>query len=252
METARVFFGLAAPLVVSWERDWFRDRPWPAILLTLAYGGYAIAPYRHETKPWIALAAAGLLALGAAILLHRPGTLSPGFSVTTPVTLGPMSGARKSGAFVIGLAGLIGLWAAAPTTVDLGNRLLLSDRVTVMFSAMLLAVFGGGSLVKAATDPVEREIHALAAGPAKTMALQLIDSGGRNIGLFERGILFLFLAAGQPEAAALVLAAKALARAPVDHVNHASKYFLVGTLVSVLAAAAMSMAARTAVGLSAL
>ncbi|MEU8538975.1 hypothetical protein AB0C52_03080 [Streptomyces sp. NPDC048717] len=247
-----MFFGLAAPLAVSWERDWFRKRPWRAIVFTVLYCGYVIVPYRDEAKPWEALAAAGLVAVGAALLLHLPGTMFVGFSVTTSVTGGRVAASKLGGAVILGFAAIAGIWVAAATTVNLGTQLLLSDRASVMISALLLAVFGGGTLVKAATDPVEREVNSLDPGPAKTMALQLIKSGGRNIGLIERGILFLFLAAGQPEVAALVLAAKALARAPVDHVNHASKYFLVGSLASVLASAVMSMAARTAVGLSAL
>ncbi|MEV4993193.1 hypothetical protein [Streptomyces niveus] len=147
------------------------------------------------------------------------------------------------------LAVLAGAWTAWATASSVGAELLRNDTLAVMLSALLIAVFGGGALVKATTDPVVDEVYDLPNGPKRDAAIELIRSGGRSIGLIERGLLFAFLATGQPEAAALVLAAKALARAPVDHVNHASKYFLIGTLTSVIAALIMSMAARTAVGL---
>ncbi|MER6680565.1 hypothetical protein [Streptomyces olivaceoviridis] len=149
----------------------------------------------------------------------------------------------------MGLAVLAGAWIGWNAGSKVVRELLLSDKLTVMSSALLIAVFGGGAFVKLTTDPVVDEIYNLPNGTNRDSALALIRSGGRSIGLIERGLLFAFLAAGKPEAAALVLAAKALARAPVDHVNHASKYFLIGTLASVSASMAMSMAARTAVGL---
>ncbi|MDO0926244.1 hypothetical protein QQY24_12690 [Streptomyces sp. TG1A-8] len=78
-------------------------------------------------------------------------------------------------------------------------------------------------------------------------------SGGRDIGRLERGPLFAFPATGQPEAAALVLAAKPLARVPsAEQGKYAFEHFLTGTLPSVIAALAMSVVARSAVGLPAL
>jgi hypothetical protein len=127
-----------------------------------------------------------------------------------------------------------------------------SDRTAVFASALLISSFGGGAVAEAATQPVRREIEALEPGAERTAAMELM-SGGPAIGMLERGLLFTFLAAGQPEAAALVLAAKSLVRVPsAEHGKHASEYFLIGTLASVMAALAMGMAARSAVGLSVL
>lgn len=249
MEAARIFFGLAAPLVVTWERKWFKDQPGSAVLFTLAYGGYAIAPYITELRSWGALATAVLLAIGCTLLSRSPSTPPLGFSITRSLATGSPSAARRAGALTVALAAVAGAWTAWAKASSVGAELLRNDTLAVMLSALLIAVFGGGALVKAATDPVVDEVYNLPTGPTRDAALALIRSGGRSIGLFERGLLFSFLAAGQPEAAALVLAAKALARAPVDHVNHASKYFLIGTLASVIAALIMSVAARSAVGL---
>lgn len=248
MEAARVFFGLVAPLVVSWDRRWFTHRPGSAVLLTLTYGIYVIAPYAGAARSWGAWGSATLLALGCVLLHRSSATPSLGFSITSPLTAG-VSATQLLGLVSLALAAWVGLWASWATVSAFIGHLLRNDTLAVMLSSLLIAVFGGGTLVKAATDPVAEEIQGLPDGPNREAALALIGSGGRTIGLVERGLLFAFLAAGQPEAAALVLAAKALARAPVDHVNHASKYFLVGTLTSVIAALVMSVAARTAVGL---
>ncbi|NEC21676.1 hypothetical protein [Streptomyces parvus] len=248
MEAVRVLFGLSAPLVVCWERRWFTARPGLTILLTLAYGAYAIAPYIDDVRSWSALASAVLLAVGCILLYRSSSTPALGFSITSPLPTG-LSVGKRLGAVAVLLAVSVGTWTAWSTASVFFDQLLRNDTLAVMLSALLIAVFGGGAFVKAATDPVVEEVDRLPSGPNKETALALIRSGGRAIGLFERGLLFIFLAAGQPEAAALVLAAKALARAPVDHVNQASKYFLTGTLASVIAAWIMSVAARAAVGL---
>ncbi|MCX4672861.1 hypothetical protein OG453_40545 [Streptomyces sp. NBC_01381] len=212
------------------------------------YGTYAIAPYIDEPRSWSALATAALLALGCILLYRSPSTPSLGFSITSPLPTG-VSTSKQLGVVTVMLAVLAGIWTAWATASMFVDHLLQNDTLAVMLSALLIAVFGGGAFVKAATDPVVEEVYRLPNGSNRDTALALIRSGGRGIGLIERGLLFAFLAAGQPEAAALVLAAKALARAPVDHVNQASKYFLTGTLASVIAALVMSVAARAAVGL---
>jgi hypothetical protein len=150
----------------------------------------------------------------------------------------------------MGGAVVLASWSAKTKVASLSSELLSSDRVAVLLSSLLVAVFAGGFLTQVATGPVRREIYALPNGLERTAALDFMMSGGRGIGLLERGLLFTFLAGGQPDAAALVLAAKSMARVPAnDHGRYASEYFLIGTLVSVIASLVMSMAARAAIGL---
>ncbi|MFJ3169703.1 hypothetical protein ACIPJK_02855 [Streptomyces roseus] len=251
METARVFFGLTAAVVVPSGLGWQELRPRLMVSFTLIYGLYSIAPFRHESKPLLALAAAVLVSLGTGLWHHSANTPSAGFSFTFPLTAGTAVTKRLGAATLVVAVG-VSLLAAGATTKALSAELLLSDAAAVMLSALLIAVFGGGTLAKAATGPVRQELLSLPEGPARDAAVDLM-SGSRGIGLLERGLLFAFLAAGQPEAAALVLAAKSLARVPaVDHGKHASEYFLIGTLASVIASLVMSMAARSAIGLSVL
>ncbi|MGW2949519.1 hypothetical protein [Streptomyces eurythermus] len=252
MEVPRVFFGLAAALVVPLGLGWHRSRPGPTVLLVVLYGGYAVSSYVDHIRPWAALCAAVLVALGA-ILWQSPGETErfgfPDVGSWWSRTLGTPT---RWATIATGTALLLAAWIAGDRTAALFLHLVESDRTAVFASALLIAAFGGGVLAKAATRPVRRDIEALEEGPERTAAMELM-SGGPVIGMLERGLLFTFLAAGQPEAAALVLAAKSLVRVPsAEHGKHASEYFLIGTLASVIAALAMGMAARSAAGLPAL
>lgn len=249
METARLSFGLAAAALIPLGLGWHGPRPWRMVVFTAVYGVYAVAPYGNEGKPWMALCVAVLLSLGFVLWKHPAGMPELGVSVTLPLMVGRV--ARNRWLSAVALAGAVGLaaWSAGAAARALGRELLLSDETAVFLSAALISVFGGGALAKTATDPVRHEILALPDSPERRAAVEFM-SAGRAIGLLERGLLFAFLAAGRPEAAALVLAAKSLARVPTsEHGKHASEYFLIGTLASVIASLAMSMAARSAVGL---
>ncbi|MCX5397546.1 hypothetical protein [Streptomyces sp. NBC_00102] len=249
VETARVFFGIAAALATPWGADWHRTRPASTVLFVGLYGAYGIAPYVGEGRAWSAWAAAVLVAVGSVLFLRIPGASAFGFSLSFPLTTGPGRATRRAGMALVSFAVLMGLWTAGGRTKVLSAEFVLSDRVSVFLSALLLAVFGGGALASLATASVRAEVDALPPGQERDRALDFM-SGSRTIGLLERGLLFAFIGAGQPEAAALVLAAKSLARVPTnDHGKHASEYFLIGTLASVIASLAMGMAARSAVGL---
>ncbi|MEU1822647.1 hypothetical protein ABZ502_09360 [Streptomyces abikoensis] len=250
METARVLFGLSAAVLVPWGLGWQRTRPWSAILFTVIYGGYVIGPYQGEGKPWLALTAAFLLSASGAFLRSPSGVPSVGFSISFPVRFGSVPVERRIGTVMLAAAVALSAWAAGATVEVAVESLLLSDRVAVFLSSGLAAVFGGAALAQAATAPVRRAVSELPEGHSERRLAEDFMMGSRSIGLLERGLMFAFLAAGQPEAAALALTAKSLARGPAsDHGKYASEYFLIGTLASVIAALAMSMAARAVIGL---
>ncbi|MEU7357274.1 MULTISPECIES: hypothetical protein [Streptomyces] len=249
VETARVFFGLTAALVVPLGLGWQRTRPGPAAVVVLVWSAYTVFPYMDRLRPWIALSAAVLAALGVMLWQRPENPWRSGFPDMRLWTSGALAPPRRLGMAALAAALLLSGWTVGERSFSLLVELLRSDRTAVFVSALLIAVFGGGTLAKTATEPVRREIEALEEGPQRSAAMEFMN-GGSAIGRLERGLLFAFLAAGQPEAAALVLAAKSLARVPsAEHGKHASEYFLIGTLASVIAALAMSMAARSAVGL---
>ncbi|MFF4768294.1 hypothetical protein ACFY1V_17455 [Streptomyces sp. NPDC001255] len=252
METARLLFGLSAAVLAPWGLGWQRSRPWSMVAFTAAYGFYVIAPYSGQPRPWFALAGVALLAVAAVFLYNAAGLPSPGFTVTIGSVFSPARGLSRLGAGFLGCAILVSGWVGGARALQLGDQFLLNGRTTVVLSAGLIAVFAGGPLAMLATSGVLRQVNALpASDPERQRALDFMTGGG-TIGLLERALLFAFLVAGQPEAAALALTAKSLARGSSDHGKYASEYFLLGTLTSVIAAVVMSMAARSATGLSVL
>jgi hypothetical protein len=79
--------------------------------------------------------------------------------------------------------------------------------------------------------------------------LQLLPNS-EYIGWTERALVFIFVAGGQADAAALAIAVKSLARLPNvgDHAKGFTEYFLLGTLASLLAAVAVAVLVRIALG----
>lgn len=220
------------------------------LLFTLVYGGYVIGPYKAEARPWLALFTVVLLAASVVFLYNSSGVPSAGFSITIPNIFGSVPASTRIGIVLLGTASIMSVWVAGATTTTLGEELLLSDKAAILLSGGLIAVFAGGPLAMAATAPVRREVNSLPDNDPQRLLADEFMMGSRSIGILERGLMYAFLAAGQPEAAALALAAKSLARGPAtDHGKYASEYFMLGTLASVIASVAMSMGARAAIGL---
>ncbi|MGW2572309.1 hypothetical protein [Streptomyces sp. NPDC001537] len=220
------------------------------VLFAAGYGGYVIGPYWGQGKAWLALVAVVLLAASVVFLYNSSGIPSAGFSITIPGVFGSVPAPTRVGVAMLGIASVVSVWVAGATTTSVIEELLLSARATIVLSAGLIAVFAGGPLAMAATATVRRQVRALQPSDPQRRLADEFMTGSRSIGILERALLFAFLVAGQPDAAALALTAKSLARGPSsDHGKYASEYFLLGTLASVIASVAMSMAARAAVGL---
>ncbi|MET9495470.1 hypothetical protein [Streptomyces sp. NPDC006552] len=223
------------------------------ILFTAAFGGLTVGPFWAQDRPWLALIAVILLAASVVFLYNSSGLPTAGFSVTIPNIIGSVPASRRIGVGLFGAAAVVSLWVAGAKTKSLAKELLISDKATIVMSAGLIAVFAGGPLAMAATSAVRRQVAALPQTDPQRQLAEEFMTGSRGIGLLERALMFAFLAAGQPDAAALALTAKSLARGPSsDHGRYASEYFLLGTLASVIASLALSMAARAAIGLSVL
>jgi hypothetical protein len=136
-------------------------------------------------------------------------------------------------------------WAAVPPTPWL--------RSATGVAAVLAAGFGGGPVVVAvlaAADPT-RAVSALAgrtAGATASIADPDVLRGGSWIGFLERLALAATLLAGWPEGLPVVLAVKGLGRFQALKETPAAERFIIGTLASVLWAAAcagVAVLART-------
>lgn len=143
---------------------------------------------------------------------------------------------RRLGGVVLGLVAAAGGIAAVAPEIGLPDHWLRALLVTV---AAGCAVSGGGPLTTLVFDSVDRREP----GDRLRDAGQVLR-GGAWIGGLERLAVFATLVAGWPEGLAVVLAVKGLGRYPELRAAEegartgAAERFIIGTLVSVLWAAA--------------
>jgi hypothetical protein len=116
--------------------------------------------------------------------------------------------------------------------------------VLVALVGVTLAVFAGGWVIGRLLHP-----FAVALEADTPERLPGLENAGRMIGWLERTLLFGLILAGAPDAAAIVIAAKSVARFPAFSEERFAEYYLIGTLLSFLIAAGLGVAVRAALGL---
>jgi hypothetical protein len=146
---------------------------------------------------------------------------------------------------------LLGLAAVALVDPEEGRnaveRAVESNEVALSSTGLIAAVFIGGSVVARILTPFTRALEK----SGETARLPGLSNAGRYIGWFERAVLFAFVIGGEPEAAAVALAAKSFARFPTlsEHHEGFAEYFLIGSLASLTVATAVAAATRAALGI---
>ena len=155
---------------------------------------------------------------------------------------------RTLGALTLGLVALAGAIAAVAPDIALEQHWL---RAVLVGVGAACAVAGGGPLTTLVFDGVDRREpsdHLREAGQ--------VLRGGAWIGGLERLAVFATLLAGWPEGLAVVLAVKGLGRYPELRAAEegvrtgAAERFIIGTLVSVLWAAACAGVVVLVVGVA--
>jgi uncharacterized membrane protein YidH (DUF202 family) len=126
---------------------------------------------------------------------------------------------------------------------DAIGRPLGNDGVAVVLLGALLSMFAGGAAIGALLRP-------LAAGLGTADGEQKRIHAGLYIGWLERALLYGFVVAGAPGAAAVVVGLKSVARFPSFGDERFAEYYLIGTLASVLVAVGVAVAVRAILGLA--
>jgi uncharacterized membrane protein len=206
-----------------------------------ALAAIVAAPLLPDAAAWVALVAAPAAVL--ATIVARP-TPAAAASPNTPRLrdgLALVLPAVVVTAACLLLVGSADVWEAIERAVE-------SNGAIVVASGALAAIFLGGSIVAWILSPFAT---ALAEQDSKDRASSL-EHAGTLIGWFERALFFAFIVGGQPQAAAVALAAKSFARFPSlsEHREGFAEYFLIGTLASLVVALAVAVAVRAALGLS--
>ncbi|HWT95696.1 MAG TPA: hypothetical protein VN238_22040, partial [Solirubrobacteraceae bacterium] len=156
-----------------------------------------------------------------------------------------------SGALPAAFAAGLTLALAAALLIDAGSAyesvqsLVVDPQVACVVIGGLAAVFVSGSMIGWLLAPVANRIEQKPPG---------FVNAGRYIGWLERTLVFGFIVAGEPAAAAVTLTAKSVARFPTFSSGQEAlaEYVLIGTLLSFLVAAAGAVAVRAALGLPAM
>ena len=116
--------------------------------------------------------------------------------------------------------------------------------IIVVLAGLMVSVFPAGVLIGRLLDPFARALRA-----SEAERLPGLRNAGRLIGWLERTLLYGLILAGAPDAAAVVIAAKSIARFPAFSDERFAEYYLIGTLLSFLTAAGIGVAVRAALGL---
>lgn len=257
MEPARLLLGMVVAIALPMSVPPLQGRRLAAVAFTGLYAAYAILPILDGWRAAVVWLMATLAGQGDALRarnLYKPIPTSRLRDYSKTVTermraWGVTVASRKSG-FLFLLPILVASAIFYGSTSIATIRHTLSDhRIAIVLSGLLLAVFVGNELVALVVRP-----HIAALGDNSESANQILPQG-LHLGWIERALVFVFVAGGQADAAALAVAAKSLARLPAlqrDEGNTLGQYVIVGTLTSTLIALVAGVVVRLSLGLSAL
>lgn len=266
MELARLWLGLTVALILPLDLPVLRRTYAIPAIFTLIYSAYASFPLLAAWKSVLISVAAALVSTSAVARLRRRSTQAqeknnpvqdPGLTPITAETFDWRQIARTTRGVVgsgtageiatLGLVIVLALAAAAlygSTIIHHLRHVWLNNSVALVLSGLLISMFVANHLVYLAVRPLLGKL-----GSHGEDLIQLIPNS-EYIGWIERALVFIFVAGGQADAAALAIAAKSLARLPNvrDHAGGFTEYFLVGTLASLLVAVAVAVLVRIALG----
>lgn len=222
-ELTRALIGVPAAACVPAFIPGSRQLP-IRLLLTALFAAWALVPVITEWEAWVLAAAA----TGSSALL--------------------CTRIRQGRRLVIGGAAAVALMALTGAVLDSGASYdglhagISEDGAVLVLAGAFVAVFVGGA-------GIERLLAPFALKSAE--GASDLDRAGRVIGWLERALLYGFVVGGSAGGAALVVAAKSLARLPsLSREDRFAEYFLIGTLSSVLVAVGLGVAVRAALGLT--
>ncbi|MEV4483914.1 hypothetical protein [Micromonospora coxensis] len=255
LDLARLTLGLLVAGLLPMSLPYFDKRPVAARSFTMLYAAYAVLPALPGWKGltlWLIVVSLCLLgqfrsntasgepAMQRWVARVRTGRKQLG------ARLRPVGRARDPLVLAVVLAVAFGMFYGSriPRVV---SDLWREDRFSVIVSGFLLAVFVGNILVARAVKPYFEAL-------TKQEQPGLLHLGA-YLGWVERALVFVFIATGQPEAAALAITVKSLVRLP-EVQGHSGpgygQYVIVGTMTSLLVAVSAGIVVRIALGLPAL
>ncbi|MFI4990482.1 MAG: hypothetical protein ACHQHO_06160 [Solirubrobacterales bacterium] len=180
----------------------------------------AEAPYLGDSRIWLALAVATVVTLASGACDPRKPAWSLVLSAAATLAAALLIDARL---------------------VQSATEQVAEDRnVVIVVAGWLAAAFISGAFIGRVLESFARAVRNHAPG---------MTNAGRYIGWLERTLLYGLFVAGAPDAAALVIAGKSIARFPSFKEEQFAEYYLIGSFLSLTVAAGAGMAVRAAMGL---
>lgn len=268
MELTRLVLGLLVARLLPLSLDFLPPRPLAGRFFTMVYAAYAVFPVLPGWKGlavWIAAALIGparsdRLGIRATVRSwrnRRPRNRQELLNILQRTALDTLQRAALAARRrfttpspnIVMTVGLLALAMAVFYGTDAwqtATHLWQDDRLSVISSGFLLAVFAGNLIVVRVIRPYS---NALTKEKDDVDLLHL----GTYLGWIERALVFTFIAAGQPEAAALAITVKSLVRLPdIRDDKSFGQYVMMGTMTSLLVAVIAGLVVRIALGLPAL
>jgi hypothetical protein len=129
------------------------------------------------------------------------------------------------------------------TALDGLETIADDSRVIVVGAGGLAAVFLGGALIGSLLQPFAERVT------DREPAISGLQNAGRVIGWIERTLLYALVLTGAPDAAAIVIAAKSIARFPSFQREAFAEYYLIGSLLSLSVAFGTALAVGAITGI---
>jgi len=255
VESERLIIGLVAAVTVPTSIPAIRMHPWCAAFSCGGYAAYIAFPLLTTLEATLVT----LVSVGAVLMRYvAQGSLSGrprylrgswwqqrgrlGFS---RVARGWKSVRRRrlfriDLIFVVSLLMLTGWMASDRSPWRAFTLLADNNKFAIVVSGLLLAAFAGNDLVLIVVRPYIQVLEAEGENLSTLMPV------GLHIGWIERSLTFAFICGGFPEAAALAIAARSLARLPEvqRHTGTFAQYVVVGTLANLAIATAIGVLVR--------
>jgi hypothetical protein len=247
LDLARLVLGLLVAALLPSSLEFFRRRPlaaWAFIVLYSAYAAFPALPGWKGLAVWIMAATAGLARTSGAIWKETWRNLTGQKNLRRPSTWFSDSTRRRIVILAALLALTVGVYYGT-RSLTVAASLWREDSFSVILSGFLLAVFAGNLVVVRIVRPY---FDGLSPEQRNGGLLHL----GTRLGWIERALVFVFIAAGQPEAAALAITVKSLVRVQGNDDPRFGQYVIVGAMSSLLVAVGAGIVVRIALGLPAL
>ncbi len=192
----------------------------------------ALADHLGSWQAWVAM----LAAVVASAFMPPPPVVGADGKSTPWVWAAARAVALTAGATGVA-AFIIDTTATTAALESLGSR----QSLVIVIAGGLIALFVGGEVIARVMHPFALKLGSSPAG---------MENAGLVIGWLERALLYSLVLAGAPDAAALIIAGKSIARFPSFKEEAFAEYYLIGSLMSLTVAAGAAIAARAALGLS--